>query len=100
LASAVLLAWEGAAASGLLDPFFFSRPSEIVFRVAQWIGTGALGVHLWTSFAEAMLSFVIGGVIGVLFGFALAGVPILARLLEPYIRIANGLPRGVLAPVF
>src|SRR4029450_1828802 len=100
LASAVLLAWEGAAASGVLDPFFFSRPSEIVFRVAQWIGTGALWAHLSTTFIEAILSFVIGGFLGVLFGFALAGVPILATLLDPYIRIFNALPRVVLAPIF
>src|SRR4029453_13158252 len=100
LASAVLLAWEGAAASGLLDPFFFSRPSEIVLRVGQWIATGALWVHVSTTFTEAMLSFVIGGFLGVLFGFALAGVPILATLLEPYIRMANALPRVVLAPIF
>jgi sulfonate transport system permease protein len=53
-----------------------------------------------TTFTEAMLSFVIGSILGVLVGFALAGVPILARLLEPYIRIANALPRVVLAPIF
>jgi sulfonate transport system permease protein len=100
LASAVLLAWEGAAASGLLDPFFFSRPSAIVVRVAHWIGTGALWAHLSRTFIEAILSFVIGGFLGVLVGFGLAGVPILAALLEPYIRMANALPRVVLAPIF
>jgi NitT/TauT family transport system permease protein len=47
-----------------------------------------------------MLSFVIGGLLGVVFGFALAGAPILAALLEPYIRVANALPRVVLAPIF
>jgi NitT/TauT family transport system permease protein len=57
-------------------------------------------VHVSTTFTEAMLSFVIGGFLGVLFGFALAGVPILATLLEPYIRMANALPRVVLAPIF
>ena len=93
LASAVLLAWEGAAASGLLDPFFFSQPSAIVVRVAHWIGTGALWAHLSTTFIEAILSFVIGGFVGVLVGFVLAGVPILAALLEPYIRMAKRCPR-------
>jgi NitT/TauT family transport system permease protein len=100
LASAVLLAWEWGAASKLLDPFFFSRPSEVVLRIGQWIVTGALWVHVSTTFTEAILSFVIGGFLGVLFGFALAGVPILAALLNPYIRIANALPRVVLAPIF
>jgi NitT/TauT family transport system permease protein len=100
LASVVLVAWEWGAASRFLDPFFFSQPSEILRRIALWIGTGALWVHLSTTFTEAILSFVIGGFVGVLFGFALAGVPILAALLAPYIRIANALPRVVLAPIF
>ena len=37
LAAAVLLTWEWATATTLLDPFFFSRPSNIVRRLAQWI---------------------------------------------------------------
>ena len=100
LAAVVLGAWEWGAASKRLDPFFFSRPSEILLRVVHWTGTGAIWVHLSTTFTEAILSFVIGGVLGVLLGFALAGVPIAAAVLEPYIRIANALPRVVLAPVF
>jgi len=100
LASALLFAWEWGAASRRLDPFFFSRPSEIVLRVGQWVGTGILWMHLSITFTEAILSFLIGAFLGVLFGFALAGVPILAALLDPYIRIANALPRVVLAPIF
>jgi NitT/TauT family transport system permease protein len=100
LAAAVLLAWEWAAASGVLDPFFFSRPSHIVRRITEWMGTGVLWAHVGTTFTEAILAFAIGGLLGVVFGFALAGVPLLAALLEPYIRIANALPRVVLAPMF
>src|SRR4030095_12331273 len=100
LAATVLLVWEWAAASNVLDPFFFSRPSDVVLRMAQWIGTGSLWVHLSTTFSEAILSFVIGGSLGVLLGFALAGVPILAALLEPYLRIADELRRVGLARVF
>jgi len=100
LAAAVLLAWEWAAAFEVLDSFFFSRPSAIARRIAEWIGTGVLWVHVGTTFTEAVLAFAIGGSLGVLFGFALAGVPLLAALLEPYIRIANALPRVVLAPMF
>ena len=100
LAAAVLLAWEWAAASGVLDSFFFSRPSDIVRRIAEWMGTGVLWAHVGTTFTEAILAFALGGSLGVAFGFALAGVPLLAALLEPYIRIANALPRVVLAPMF
>jgi NitT/TauT family transport system permease protein len=100
LASAVLAGWEWAAAANVLDPFFFSRPSDVVVRVWHWVGTGAIWMHLWTTLSEAVLSFVIGVFLGVLFGFVLASVPMLAALLDPYIRIANALPRVVLAPIF
>jgi len=100
VAAAVLLAWEWASATMLIDPFFFSRPSAVAQRVVQWIVTGSLWAHVWTTFVEAILAFVIGGLLGVLFGFALAAIPMLAALLEPYIRVANALPRVVLAPIF
>jgi NitT/TauT family transport system permease protein len=100
LAAAVLLAWEWAAAATLIDSFFFSRPSHIARRIVEWMGTGMLWAHVGTTFTEAILAFAIGGSLGVLFGFALASLPLLAALLEPYIRITNALPRVVLAPIF
>src|SRR5579862_6422411 len=100
LGAALLLAWEWGASAGLLDKFFFSRPSDILIRVWQWSSTGAIWGHLAVTGAEALLSFAIGGALGVLFGFLLARVPLLAALLDPYIKIANALPRVVLAPVF
>ena len=100
LAAGMLLAWEWASASELLDPFFFSRPGEIVRRLTQWLRTGSLWPHVATTFAEAVLAFAIGGLSGVVLGLALAVAPILSAVLEPYIRVANALPRVVLAPIF
>jgi NitT/TauT family transport system permease protein len=100
LASVVLLGWEWASANKVIDPFFFGRPSDIVVRLGLWVGTGALWLHLLTTLTEAVLSFAIGVFLGVLFGFALATVPMLGAFLDPYIRIANALPRVVLAPIF
>jgi NitT/TauT family transport system permease protein len=92
--------WEGGVASGVVDRFFFSRPSDILRRVVSWIATGSIWPHLATTLTEAALSFAIGVVLGVVFGFALARTGWLAALLDPYIRIANALPRVVLAPIF
>lgn len=100
LAATVLLAWEWGAASRVLDPFFFSRPSDIVRRLAQWTAAGSLSAHVAATFTEAVLAFAIGASLGVLLGLALADLPKLSALLEPYLRIANALPRVVLAPIF
>jgi NitT/TauT family transport system permease protein len=42
----------------------------------------------------------IGALGGIVFGFLLARAPTLALILDPFIRIANSLPRVVLAPIF
>jgi sulfonate transport system permease protein len=96
----LLLAWEWGSRAGALDAFFFSRPSDVAARVWRWIATGAIWPHLITTFVEAALSFAIGGLFGVVLGFALARAPFVAAVFDPYIRIANALPRVVLAPIF
>src|SRR5262245_17175014 len=95
-----VLIWQVLASLRVLDPFFFSRPSDVLARVWQWTITGSIWTHLFVTLEEAFLSFVIGVAAGILMGFLLARVPLLARLLDPYIRIFNALPRVVLAPIF
>jgi NitT/TauT family transport system permease protein len=55
LVAQIELAWEWGTAFTLLDPFFFSRPSDIVRRLAQWIATGSLWANVGTTVAEAVL---------------------------------------------
>jgi NitT/TauT family transport system permease protein len=92
--------WQWGANSGWLDPFFFSRPTHIATRVVEWVTSGSLWPHLGTTLLEALLAFVIGSLLGVSFGFTLGRLPLAARVLDPYIKIANALPRVALAPLF
>ena len=100
LGLAAIALWQWLVTAGLIDRFFFSRPSEIAARVAEWIVSGSIWGHLAVTLTEALLSFGIGVGLGVVFGFLLARVRWLAELLDPYLKIANALPRVVLAPIF
>lgn len=93
-------AWQLGASTGLLDKFFFSRPSDIALRVWELFARGTVWAHLATTLAEALLSFGIGAALGILLGFLLARRPLLAAVFDPYLRVANSLPRVVLAPIF
>src|SRR3954470_18129082 len=75
LGAVILAAWQALASIGWLDKFFFSRPSDIVARVGQWLWTGSIWSHLLVTLEEAFLSFALGVSAGVLFGFLLARVP-------------------------
>lgn len=100
LGAAVLTFWQAGVTAGYMDRFFFSRPSDVIERVWSIFVSGAIWGHLAATLTEAALAFVIGVLGGVLFGFLLARQRWLADLLGPYIRIANALPRVVLAPIF
>ncbi|MFI9507827.1 ABC transporter permease [Nocardia sp. NPDC052566] len=96
----LILGWELAARYGVVDEFFFSRPSDIAVRLGDWFGSGAIWRHLAVTAVEAALALGIGVASGMLIGFALARTRFVAAVVEPYVRMGNALPRVVLAPIF
>src|SRR5476651_2560935 len=84
----------------LLPPFFFSNPLDVAKQVVAWFASGVIWKHLWVTLIEAILAFVIGSTGGVLVGFWFARQPRTAAVFDPYVKMANALPRVVLAPIF
>src|SRR5439155_12281006 len=95
-----LVAWEGAVRVRLLDAFFFPKPSSIGQRVMEWILQGEIYRHLSITLTETLLAFVIGTALGIGVGLWLALAPTALKVLEPYIKAFNAIPRVVLAPIF
>jgi NitT/TauT family transport system permease protein len=96
--------WELTTETGLIDPFFFGQPSAIAAQLGHWISNGTASGPLWEQVAvtleETVLGFAIGVVFGVLLGVLLGVNRTLAEVFGPYIRVANSIPRIVLAPIF
>jgi len=84
----------------LLPPFFFSNPVDVAQQIVKWFVTGVIWKHLYVTLMEAMLAFAIGSIGGVLVGFWFARQPRTAAVFDPYVKMANALPRVVLAPIF
>ena len=84
----------------LLPPFFFSTPVDVAARVIKWFVEGTVWRHLWITLYEAMMAFIIGSAAGVVVGFWFARQPMVAAVLDPYVKMINALPRVVLAPIF
>ena len=84
----------------LLDPFFFSHPLDVALRVVKWFREGTIWYHLAITLTESMLAFVVGSLSGALVGFWFARKPLVAAVLDPYVKMVNSLPRVVLAPIF
>ena len=80
--------------------FFFSTPGDVALRVWKFFYTGVIWKHLWITLEETLLAFVIGAGSGVAIGFWFARQPLVAAVFDPYVKMANALPRVVLAPIF
>ena len=84
----------------LLPPFFFSNPLDVGSQIFDWFRTGVIWKHLAITLWESILAFAIGSLGGVLVGFWFARQPVVAAVFDPYVKMANALPRVVLAPIF
>ncbi|HLG74814.1 MAG TPA: ABC transporter permease [Ktedonobacteraceae bacterium] len=96
--------WELTTRIGIVDPFFWSRPSGIWQQLVTWVTHGTAQGPLWAQIAitleETILGFVIGVALGIAFGVLLGRNQFLADILSPYIKAANSIPRVTLAPLF
>jgi NitT/TauT family transport system permease protein len=92
--------WQYLAHHGTLDPFYFSRPSAIAARVQDWLTSGFLYRHLSVTLQEAFWALVLGVMAGLAAGLLLARQPWFDWTIGPYLRMANAVPRIVLAPIF
>jgi NitT/TauT family transport system permease protein len=85
-----------------LDPFFISRPSQIVKRF-MYLASGEVRLNIWQMALSTVQSTFWGFLVGVSTGFV-AGLVLgrndrLARIFEPYIVAFNSLPRIALVPL-
>ncbi len=96
----LLLAWWGLVATGVLPRFFFGDPLGVWARIVRWFTTGLIWRHLYSTLVETLLGFAIGTASGLVAGLWLALSPTLARVLDPFIKAANSMPRLIFAPIF
>ena len=103
LVVAWLASWELAART-VIDPFYYSMPSQIWERLVDWFTEGTSMGSIWSNMAvtleEAVLGFVTGTLAGVVLGVVLGRSRFLADVLAPFIKGANAIPRIVLASLF
>lgn len=101
---AVIGSWQLWVGDDQRKVILYGQPSGIVDRLHTWItvGTavGSLGDQIKATMEEAVVGFVIGTTLGIVFGLALGRVRFLANVFGPFIKVLNSIPRIVLGSVF
>lgn len=95
--------WEVAART-VIDPFYYSMPSQIWDKLVVWFTDGTSQGSIWATIEvtleEAVLGFVLGTLAGVVLGVVLGRARFVADVVAPFIKGANAIPRIVLASLF
>ena len=100
LLAAILAGWEAAARTGVIDPYFVSRPTKLARTIAGWFASGFIYPHIWATVHEAVVGLAVGILGGVLVGVLFAFSPFLSGVFHPLLVVFNAMPRIALAPLF
>lgn len=91
--------WETAAQLNLIDSFFFSSPSRVLFCAYAMALDQSLFVHIGITLFETIASFTLVTVSALIITIILWFNKRLSETLEPYLVILNSLPKSALAPL-
>lgn len=100
LLAALIAVWDVLVRVDWLPKFFFGEPVEVAKRIGAWFASGEIWPHLTVTLTETVVAFAVGTGAGVAAGLWLGISPFAARLLDPYIKGFNAMPRVILAPIF
>ena len=94
-----LVTWEMLATYGLIDDFFFSKPSAVFQLLIEYIENGQLFRHLGISLYETLVGLFVGTFGGLFIAICLWWSDKLAKVLDPALVVLNALPKTALAPI-
>jgi len=100
----VLVLWEALPRWQLVNPLFTSYPSTIWPTFIEMLKTTPQQVsiltHTWATLFATVVGFTAAMVLGVAISSALWWWPMLYRVLDPYLVVANAMPKTAFVPIF
>lgn len=93
-----IIVWELLARLNIIDGFLTSQPSRVLKTILD-MSSNNLPMHLWVTFFETIVGFLLGTFIGTLIACLLWWSPFFCKVFEPYLVILNSLPKVALGPI-
>ncbi|SDT54102.1 ABC transporter permease [Bradyrhizobium canariense] len=100
LAIVIIAIWEGACRAFDISPLILPAPSAIAARLYVLVGSGTIWPHLWATVVEIVSGFAFGVIAGLVIGAMVSLIPVVERLVYPYLVALQTLPKVAIAPLF
>ena len=91
--------WEIAAMTGLIDTFFWSKPSAIASTMVIFFTEGNAFTDIVYTFRSTILGFILGTTLGAVLGMSFWWSRNYASIMQPYIICLESIPKLALAPL-
>ena len=97
-----VLVWEIAPRAHWVNPMLTSYPSAIWPAFVEMVGAEDNNIlyHTWITLIETVVGFAISMVLGVAIAMSLWWWEFLYRVVDPFMVVANALPKIALVPIF
>lgn len=91
--------WQYAADNDLINTFISSSPKNILNTIISLYKEGTLFHHVWITFYEVIISFLLGTIGGIIIATILWRFKFISKVIDPYLTILNSLPKVSLGPI-
>ncbi len=95
----IIFLWQFAANHNLINTFISSSPKAIINTIINLYKAGTLFHHIWITFYEVIISFLIATIGGIIIATILWRFKFISKVIDPYLTILNSLPKVSLGPI-
>lgn len=99
LGALTLLIWQLVTQAGVVNAFLLPAPLDVGRSFWLSLTNGLLTSYAMQTLKESLAGFVLGAVIALPLGYAIARSPLLARASQPYLAASQALPAVAIAPL-
>ena len=96
----LLLLWELASRSGMVDARFFPAPSGVFLALAKGLMGADLWGHIGISLSRIVIGFLIGAVPAVMLGLAMGLSAVIRAIVQPLVDATFPVPKLAILPLF
>lgn len=95
----IIAIWQISANKNWINTFISSSPKEIIKTIIKLYNNGSLIHHIFITFYEVIISFILGTTLGVFIASILWRYDLLFKILDPYLTILGSMPKVSLGPI-
>lgn len=94
-----LFIWQVLSDKRIINPFIFSSPKKIINTLIILYKSNNLIPHILVTLKEIFIAFLLSIIIGFIISIILYEVPIIYKIIDPFLTLFNSMPKVALGPI-